>query len=140
MTTEAPPKPRRRGAEPDPDPAENGHDGDAEAETEETGPPEGHLLDPARYDDPELAIPKVDGNQIDRIALQFSGTVYLDRSDPADVALYKKLALSGELTLQIEGKCSKTAAGFTTNKDGDLDVVVGTKTVKVETVYVPPIA
>lgn len=98
------------------------------------------LFNAADYEREELAINKIDGNQIDRIAIKFAGTVFLDRSDPADVALYNKLRLGNDVTLQIEGKCSGTAAKGATDREGDLDVVVGERTVKVQTVYVPPIA
>lgn len=95
------------------------------------------LVDPSEYDDPELAIAKVDGNSIDRIALKFSGTVYLDRSDAADVKLYNALKLGRDVTIMVEGKCLGTAGKGATNREGELDVVVGEKTVKVTTVYRP---
>lgn len=101
------------------------------------GEVQGHLVDPAQYDDPELAIAKVDGNSIDRIALTFSGTVYLDRSDRDDVRLYNALKLGHDVTLMVEGKALGTGAKGATNRDGELDVVVGTKGIKVTSVYRP---
>lgn len=95
------------------------------------------LVNPADYDDPELAIAKVDGNSIDRIALTFSGTVYLDRSDVADVRLYNGLKMGHGITLMIEGKTLAAGAKGATNREGELDVVVGTKGVKVTSVYRP---
>ncbi len=52
----------------------------------------------------QAAIPKVDGQSIDRIYLGFAGGVWLDRSDPNDVALYNRLRFGADVTLQIEGR------------------------------------
>ena len=93
-------------------------------------------FDAAQYDKPELQIAKVDGQGIDKIRVAFSGSVMLDRSDPADVALFNKLMLGKECELRVAGKVSKTATGWTTNREGDLDAVVGERTVKVDTVWV----
>lgn len=94
------------------------------------------LFDKARYDDPELRIQKVDGQGIDKIRVGFAGSVMLDRSDPKDVALFNKLILGKEVELRCAGKVAKTATGWTTNREGDLDAIVGERTVKVETVWV----
>lgn len=95
------------------------------------------LFDRSQYDDPGLAIAKVDGQQIDKIRLNFSGSIMLDRSDKADVALYNKLILSDStVTLMVEGECTGTGAKKNTNREGDLDVIVGVKTIKIGTVYV----
>lgn len=94
------------------------------------------LFDASDYDREDLAISKVDGNQIDRIKISFSGSIMLNRSDPADVALFNRLKLNQELELRCAGKVSGLATGYTTSKDGDLDAVVSSKTVKVETVWV----
>lgn len=98
------------------------------------------IIDRSQYEREDLAIARVDGNQIDRIRIAFSGSIMLDRSEPADVALYNRLTLGkGEVTLMVEGVCSSTAAKQATNRDGELDVIVGEKTVKVRTVYVPAV-
>lgn len=89
------------------------------------------------YADPALSIHKVDGHQIDRIALTFSGTVFLERGDAEDVALYNRLKLGRDVTLQVEAKTSGSGAKGATDKDGDLDVVVGEKKLKVHSVYIP---
>jgi hypothetical protein len=113
-----------------------GHERPDEPESE--GEPEdGALFDRSQYDREDLAIAKIDGEQIDRIAVKFAGTVFLDRSDPNDVALYNQLKLGRDVTLNIEGKCSGTAAKGATDRDGDLDVIVGERSVKVHTVYRP---
>jgi len=95
------------------------------------------LVDRSEYEREDLAIDKVDGNAIDRIRITFSGTVSLDRSEPNDVALYNRLRLGREVTLKVEGRASGTGAKEATGRDGDLDVIVGLKTVTVTTVYVP---
>ncbi len=99
-------------------------------------PAQTEAFDAARYDDPELRIQKIDGQGIDKIRIAFTGSVMLDRSNKADVALFNKLLLGKEVELRVAGKISKTATGWTTNRDGDLDAVVGERTVKVDTVWV----
>lgn len=110
-------------------------DADEPEHVDETG--QTALIDRSQYEREDLAIAKVDGNSIDRIALTFSGTVYLERSDPADVALYNALRLGTGVTLMVEGRCFGTGAKGATNRDGELDVIVGQKTVKVDSVYRP---
>lgn len=97
------------------------------------------LFDASDYDREDLAIQKIDGNQIDRIAITFTGTVYLDRSSPQDVALFNRARLFQDITLMVEGKCSGTGAKGATDREGELDVIIGQRTVKVTTVYVPAI-
>lgn len=94
------------------------------------------LFDASDYDREDLAIPKVDGNQIDVIRIKFAGEVKLDRSDPADVALFNRLRLNHEVELRASGKVAKLGTGFTTSKEGDLDAVVSSKTLKIDTVWV----
>lgn len=107
-----------------------------EQETATNGDNSG-LFNAAQYDDPELRLSKVDGQSIDKIKLAFSGQVMLDRGNKADVELYRKLSLGkGDVTLMVEGRCSSSGAKQSTNRAGDLDVIVGEKTVKIETVYV----
>jgi hypothetical protein len=108
-------------------------------ETTETPPadPEGKaLFDRSQYEKEGLQIPKVDGQSVDRIAVAVTGEIMLDRSDEADVALYNRLALGKEVELRVAGKVQGTGAKGATNRDGDLDVIVGKKTIKVGTVWV----
>lgn len=107
-----------------------------EQETTEAPASEGALFDRTSYDGP-LALKPIDGQTIDRIALKFAGTVLLDRSDEADVALWKKLALGKRVDLRVEGLVAAFQGKGATDREGDLDVIVGTKGVKVETVYLP---
>jgi hypothetical protein len=94
------------------------------------------LFDRSQYEREDLAIPKVDGQPIDKIRVKFSGSVMLDRSDPADVALYNKLVLGREAELRCSGKVSGVGTGWTTNREGDLDAVVGERTMKVDSVWI----
>src|SRR3569833_1306251 len=66
------------------------HDDDQDAPLEPDAA-KGELFDRSQYDREDLAIPKVDGQQIDKIRVDFGGSIMLDRSDPADVALYNSL-------------------------------------------------
>jgi hypothetical protein len=97
----------------------------------------GELFDKSQYEREELALPKVDGEPTDKIAIAFSGLVLLDRSDPADVALMRKMKLGGGITLMVEAKCSGKGHRFTTDREGELDAVVLEHKAKVHTVYAP---
>lgn len=125
---------RRQAQETEPAPAADTEPADEPA-ADETA-----LFDRSQYEREDLQIPKVDGQSIDRIAIKFSGTVFIDRSDPNDVALYNKLVLQRDVTLMVEGRCSGTGAKGATDRDGELDVIVGEKSVRVTTVYIPAIA
>lgn len=107
----------------------------AEGPEEETG--QKTLIDRSQYDREDLALPMIDGQQVDRIAFAFTGSIMLDRSDPADVALWRKLTLGQDVTLQVEGSCAGYTGKSNTNRDGDLVVVVGVRRIKVHTIYLP---
>lgn len=101
------------------------------------GPPPDEGKQPRADVPPEqLALPLIDGKAIDKIRVSFSGSVMLDRHAPADVELYRKLVLGESVTIQAEAKVAGKLTSFTTNKEGDLDSVVGDAKLKVETVYV----
>jgi hypothetical protein len=97
----------------------------------------GVLFDRSQFDREDLQIPTVDGQTIDRIAIKFAGEVFLDRSDPADVALYNSLELGGDIQLLVTAKCSGTGAKLATDRGGELDVTVGGKGVRVVTLAAP---
>lgn len=92
---------------------------------------DGALFDRSQYEKEGLQIPKIDGQTIDRIKVAFTGEVMLDRSEVSDVAVFNALTLGKDVTLTIEAKCSGTGAAGATDRDGDLDVVVGAKKLKV---------
>lgn len=100
--------------------------------------PEGKaLFNPEHFESEALALPKIDGQSIDKIKIAFSGSVMLDRSKPEDVALFRTLRLGKVAELRVAGDVSFSGGGFTTNRDGDLDAVVATKTVKIDSVVLP---
>lgn len=101
------------------------------------GPPPDEGKAPKAAVPPEqLALPLIDGKAIDKLRVSVSGSIMLDRHDPADVELFRKLRLGEDVTLQVEAKVGGKLTSFTTNKDGDLDAVVGDAKLKVHTVYV----
>lgn len=106
------------------------------AETE-TKPPPNALFDKSEYEREDLQIAKIDGQSIDRIAVKFSGEVFLDRSEPSDVAIFNALKLGKDVALMIDAKCSATGATGATDREGDLDVVVGRKGLKVHSLTRP---
>lgn len=135
-------EPRRQNVETD-KPAETVETDDGDQGGDVKDPPEAKpgeqaaAFDPSQYDREDLQIPKIDGQTIDRISIKWSGEVFLDRSDPSDVAVYNALRLGKDVSLLIEAKCSQTAAKGATDRDGDLDVVVGTKGLKVHSLQKP---
>lgn len=92
------------------------------------------LFDPSGYDDLELSVPKIDGLSPDELAIAFTGTIKLDRSSPADCALYRRIRDGQELELRVAASHAGTA-GKVGEKD-ESNWVVGTKTLKVGTVWV----
>ena len=80
--------------------------------------------------------PKSTGTRSTRIALNFSGSVMLDRSATGDVALYNRVHSESTIELWVEAKWGGTAATPATNRDGDLDVIVGRKTLRIESIRV----
>ena len=111
-------------------------DPDSDDEPKPEDPDGEKLFDTSDYDREDLQIAKVDGISIDKIRVKFSGSVLLDRSDPADVSLYNRLVMGREVDLRVAGKVRGAGAGWTTNREGDLDAVVGEKTVHIDTVWV----
>lgn len=99
-------------------------------------PPDGALFEKADYNDPRLALDTVDDKDVDKIQLEFSGSVMLDRRDPADVAVMRDLALGKSLELRVAATVKSKKHGYTTGKEGVLDAVVYTGGLKVDTVYV----
>jgi hypothetical protein len=98
---------------------------------------EGELFDKSIYEREELQLPKVDGEPTDKIAVAFSGTVLLDRTDPRDVALMQRMKLGQDVTLMVEAKCSAKGHKYATDREGELDAVVLEHKAKVHTVYRP---
>lgn len=94
-------------------------------------------FDPSQYDREDLQIPKIDGQSIDRIAIKFGGEIHLDRSDPSDVALYNALRFGKDVAMLIEGRCNSTGAKGATDREGDLDVVIGQKSLKIHSISKP---
>jgi hypothetical protein len=116
--------------EPEPEPGD-------EEETDDDQPeqPE-QLFDRSQYDREGMAISKIDGQQVDRISIKFAGKIMLNRSEEADVALFNKLALGRDVELRVAGRVQRASGAGATGRDGDLDVIVGQKTLKIGTVWV----
>jgi hypothetical protein len=114
-----------------------------ETETPDTGdtePKPGEqtaAFDRSQFEREDLQIPKIDGQSIDRISIKWSGEVFLNRSDPDDVAVYNALRLGRDVQLLVECKCSSTGAKGATDREGDLDVIVATKGLKVHSLMKP---
>jgi hypothetical protein len=54
-------------------------------------------FDAEQYDDPELKIATIDGHKVDTIAIQFSGTIELDRTNREHVALINRLKIGHDV-------------------------------------------
>lgn len=94
------------------------------------------LFAAAQYDDPKLYLDKVDEKDVDKIRVEFSGSVMLDRKDAEDVALIRSLKLGKPLELRVAATCNSKKTGYTTGKEGDLDAIVFTGGLKIDTLYV----
>lgn len=94
------------------------------------------LFDTDDYRDPTLALPQIDGHDIDRIAIKFGGEIMLDRSDPAHVALWRRVKLGQKIEMWVEAKGLGYEGKGATNKDGELDVIVAKRSVSVQHVRV----
>lgn len=93
--------------------------------------PDGHrLFDRSAYEKVGLQIPSIDGHEIDRIGIDLAGGVMLDRSKTEDVELFNRLA-TGTHELWIEATWAGSNAKPATNKEGELDVVVAKKSLRV---------
>jgi hypothetical protein len=86
------------------------------------------------YDDPQLAIPGIDGYQVNRLSLKVGGTPDLDRSNPDDVELYRDLKLGQRVKFVVEGWVVDTGGKATITDQGQVDVVQGTKAIRVDTI------
>lgn len=60
----------------------------------------------------------------------------LDRSAPGDVALFNRLKLGKECEIRCSGTVKGVGTSFAASREGDLDAVVGEKTVAVDSVWV----
>lgn len=58
------------------------------------------VFDPAAYDDPALKIDTVDGHKVDTIAIQFSGTIELDRTNAEHVALFNRMKIGADVDFE----------------------------------------
>lgn len=70
------------------------------------------LFDPKPF---QLPIPKLDGTKADKLELKITGTIPLDPTSEADLALINSLMLDQDVTLhleaQIQGKAFKVTRG-----------------------------
>lgn len=89
---------------------------------------------PDIYDDPQLQLPGVDGHQVHRINLKITGAPDLDRSNPDDVHVFRDLKLGQRVRFVVEGYVVDNGAKATLTDAGAVDVVQGTKTIRVDSI------
>lgn len=97
----------------------------------------GRLFDATQFDSPELQLPKIDGEGVDKLHAQFGGLVRLERSLAADVKLIRDTKMGTTIHLLVEVEVGPPNARFTTNKDGDLDALSLGRNFKVVSVSRP---
>lgn len=85
----------------------------------------------------ELALPRIDQRDIDRIEIAFSGTIRLDRSDPADVALFRRAMLGKELDVRVVGIGRGKSATVSWDEDGYPGETTASAKVRLTTVFRP---
>lgn len=112
-----------------------GHE-DSGDETDAPDPDGKALFDPAVFDSEELALPKVDGQGITKIQAKFGGGPWLDRALASDVALVRDIKVRERVTLLVDAIAGPPIPGYTTNREGDLDVLSLSRKFTVEAVNV----
>jgi hypothetical protein len=85
----------------------------------------------------KLALPKIDGQGVDRIEVKFAGRVKLDRGDPADVALMRDLKLGKEITLRVVCSVKGKPFEIVHDEDGYPGEVTSIAQLGVTTLYRP---
>ncbi len=97
----------------------------------------GALFDKAKYDDPGLQLPKIGGQALDKIRIKINGGAMLDRLDKDSCQMFRRFAdhLGAEFELRVSGRVKDVQATGATNREGDLDVIVGAVVLHVDTVY-----
>lgn len=106
------------------------------AEVDET-PPSAADVRKAEAGPEALSLPKIDGQTIDRIDVNFSGSIRLDRSDPADVALFRRLALGKEIDLRVVGVAAGKDGRISYDEDGYPGETTARAKLKITTLYRP---
>lgn len=124
--TEAPPAPAAETSDPTPEEVE------ASTETPVEVP---ERIANARPE--ELALPRIDGRDIDRMEITFSGTIRLDRSDPADVALFRRAQLGKEIDVRVVGIAAGKHVTVSWDEDGYPGETTSSAKVKLTTVFRP---
>jgi hypothetical protein len=99
-------------------------------------PPDAHELtldeERKKQTPPEqLALPMIDGRGIDLMEISVTGTVKLDRGDPNDVALIRRLTAGKTVPLKIEAFVSGTGANVSRDDSGYADKTTLKKTLTV---------
>lgn len=104
--------------------------------TQTLAPPDAHELtleeERKKQVPPEqLALPMIDGRGIDLLEVALTGTVKLDRSDPNDVALIRKLAAGKTVPLKVDVFVSGSGANVSRDDNGYADKTTLKKTLTV---------
>lgn len=73
----------------------------------------------------DLPIPLADGIRADRLRLQITGTIELDRTSEEDLALFEALRLGRDIELPLVATCVGKPQQFTPSEDGPGVVTVG---------------
>lgn len=91
------------------------------------------LFDPADYETEELALPTVDGISVAKIGLNVQGgMLWLDRGSAEDVSLVRDLRVGQRVRLLVDVTVGVPKFGYTTNREGALDVLYRARNVKVK--------
>lgn len=85
----------------------------------------------------QLVLPMIDKRKTDAIEITFGGTIKLDRSDPADCALVRKLILGKEVPLRVDGLVVERAGRTAHDRDGYFEGATLKTKIQVTTVSRP---
>jgi hypothetical protein len=92
------------------------------------------LFDASQYETEELALPTVDGVSVSKIGLNVQGgMIWLERGNAEDVSLVRDLRIGQTVRLLVDVTVGVPKYGYTTNRDGALDVLYRARNVKVDT-------
>jgi len=95
-------------------------------------------FDASEYDDPELKLDYIDGKPVDRIVVQFTGTVELDRHNRESVALFRRFMLGHRIDFNamppLSAVVKKKPSRQVTDSAGTVGDVVTTAVLSIDTI------
>ncbi|HEY8776551.1 MAG TPA: hypothetical protein VIM33_08760 [Gaiellaceae bacterium] len=86
---------------------------------------------------PEAERPAESAPLPDKIVVKLGGVVVLDRNDPSDAALFRRLELGEDVSVQVEGRVARRAESQVFDREGERVGVKVEAAVSVHAIYAP---